>query len=144
MATAHDITSDKVLGELAGVDVRNIKAGLATNLPLSNIDEWIVAGANIMQGVFDSIGAAVDGDVAVTNFGRGILAFAKARCYERLNHLEQYRAAAAEFASAKADVRKTPVETGGVQSGIVTNVNTSDPYKKTFAESRNGDGFKGW
>jgi len=144
MATAHGVTSDNVLDELAGVDVRNIKAGLATNITLTKISEWITEGANIMQGVFDSIGASVSGDVALTTFARGVLAFAKSRCYERLNHLEQYRAAAAEFASAKADARKTPVETGGVQSGIVTNVNTSDPYKKTFAESRNGDGFKGW
>lgn len=145
----HGLTYSHVLAELGGVDTTEIAAGNAANLPLADVTGWIEDGAGIMTSLYVSLGASVSSDESVKVWKRGVLAYAKARVYERLNRMDASAAAMSEHKDAKKDARSFPDETGAttVGTGVSSNVDVSAPFKKKFLTRRSssGDGgFGGW
>lgn len=144
----HGIQPSDVLAQLGGVDTSQIVNGRATNVQLTDIFDYIETGAGIMTGVFSSVGASVNTDEAEEVWRHGVIAYAKARVYERLNRMDASRASMSEHTQAQSDARRFPNSTGGTAGlELSTNVDVNEPFKKHFALRRKSDkdgGFRGW
>lgn len=146
-APTYGITYNDPLDEIGGFDATQISA-TSTPFTTTDVEKWIDRGAGILEGLRASLGLTISTESAKAPFREGIISFAKAKCYERLNRLDDARAAMSDFRESKRSIREMPDEVdnaGGADSQIKSNIDTNEPTKRKFGTytKRNG-GFKGW